>query len=125
MSYEQHNTILTSSFIYMPVFAALVGFKVALYRLLQAPAGGKVAPAGSKVLTMTSSFLLYMPVFAALAGGKVPPGGAIFLVSTFFFAQNLGNNLKKSNFMLCPFLTSKLINSYIFVCQNVRPVHLP
>jgi hypothetical protein len=34
---------LTSSFLlYMPVFAALAGGKVALYRLLQAPAGGKV-----------------------------------------------------------------------------------
>jgi hypothetical protein len=34
----------------MPVFAALVVGKVALYRPLQAPAVGKVAPAGDKVL---------------------------------------------------------------------------
>jgi hypothetical protein len=34
---------LTSSFLlYMPVFVALAGGKVALYRPLQAPAGGKV-----------------------------------------------------------------------------------
>jgi hypothetical protein len=41
----------------MPVFAALVGGKVALYRPLQAGAGGKVATAGGKV---------------AAAGGKPP-----------------------------------------------------
>jgi hypothetical protein len=40
----------------MPVFAAQAGGKVALYRPLKAPAGGKVAPAGVKV---------------ALADGKV------------------------------------------------------
>jgi hypothetical protein len=35
--------LLTSSFLlYMPVFAALSGGKVALYHPLQAPAGGKV-----------------------------------------------------------------------------------
>jgi hypothetical protein len=34
----------------MPVFAALAGGKVALYHPFQAPAGGKVALAGSKVL---------------------------------------------------------------------------
>jgi hypothetical protein len=34
---------LTSSFLlYMPVFAALAGGKIPLYRPLQAPAGGKV-----------------------------------------------------------------------------------
>jgi thiol-disulfide isomerase/thioredoxin len=37
------ETILTSSFLlYMPVFAALAGGKVALYHPLKAPAGGKV-----------------------------------------------------------------------------------
>jgi hypothetical protein len=36
-------TVLTSSFLlYMPVFAALAGGKVALYHPLQAPAAGKV-----------------------------------------------------------------------------------
>jgi hypothetical protein len=42
--------ILTSSFLlYMPVFAALEGCKIALYRPLQAPVGCKVATAGGKV----------------------------------------------------------------------------
>jgi hypothetical protein len=42
---------LTSLFLlYMPVFAALAGGKVPLYRLLYTPAGGKVAPVGGKVL---------------------------------------------------------------------------
>jgi hypothetical protein len=53
--------VLTSSFLlYMPVFAALAGGKVTLYRPLQAPAGGKVATAGGKV---------------AVAGGKVAAAG--------------------------------------------------
>jgi hypothetical protein len=47
---------MSSFLLYMPVFAALAGGKVAFYHPLQAPAGGKVATAGGKV---------------AAAGGKV------------------------------------------------------
>jgi hypothetical protein len=54
--------VLTSSFLlYMPVFAALAGVKVALYRPLQAPAGGKVITAGGKVLYHPLE-LLYRPL---------------------------------------------------------------
>jgi hypothetical protein len=36
------NTLTSSFLLYMPVFAALAGGKVALYHPLQAPAGSKV-----------------------------------------------------------------------------------
>jgi hypothetical protein len=58
----------------MAIFKALSGGKVALYH--QAPASGKV---------------LYRPL------------EQFFLVSTFFFAQNLGNDLNNPNFILCRF----------------------
>jgi hypothetical protein len=45
----------------------------------------------------------------------------MLLVLTFFLAQNLGKTITSLNFMLCPFLTSKLVNSHILVCQNVNP----
>ena len=81
--FSDYTTIfLTSSFLlYMPVFAALAGGKVALYHPFQAPAGGKVALAVSKVLDVHHWFnflphklaigLLWRACHTVM---KVPPG---------------------------------------------------
>jgi hypothetical protein len=71
------------------------------------------------VPSLTSSFLLYMPVFASLEGGKVAlAGGKLVLEQIFgcqhFFYKIWETSQTSPNFMLCPFLMSRLVNSYFF-----------
>jgi hypothetical protein len=83
----------------MPVFAALAGGKVPLYRPLRAPAGGKVALAGGKVLYRPLE-LLYHPLEKNLW-------------PTFFcFRKTRETTQTTPNFMQSSFLRSKLVNSH-------------
>jgi hypothetical protein len=58
-------------FLNVPVFTALVGAKVVLYRSLQALAGGKVTPAGGKKKYFTNPGGAAKGDEVVLAGGKV------------------------------------------------------
>jgi hypothetical protein len=88
---SRDNTLTSSFLLYLPVFAALAGGKEALYHPLQSPAGGKVAPAGGKVL--------YRPLqLLQRAENSYNRPLEQFFWCRHFFAQNSGKNFYKSKF---------------------------
>jgi hypothetical protein len=77
-------TLTCSFFLYVPVFTALVGGKVVLYRPLQALAGRKVTPAGGKIKYCTNP------------GGAAKSDKVVLAVCEVLYA-NFSPNLRPQN----------------------------